>query len=178
MNILLIGFMGTGKSTVSAVLAQRLGFRSVEMDEEIAAKAGMSIPEIFASEGEAGFRARETEELAAVLSGDGQVVSCGGGIVTRERNLSMLRSAAASTVRLTASPEAVFERIGSDPGRPMLKDVRGPEDMARLMESREAAYRAAGGVEIATDRKTPEEIADEIMVRLGLSGSGNRSEEI
>ena len=127
----------------------------------------MSIPEIFAREGEEGFRARETAVLREALAGRGRVVSCGGGVVTRPENLTLLREAAAAggctVVRLTASPDTVFARIGADPGRPMLKDVRGPEDIARLMARREDAYRSAGGAEVATDGRGAEEIAREIL---------------
>ena len=172
-NIVMLGFMGCGKSSVSAKLAELTGMEAVETDEIIAEASGMSIPEIFAAEGEDGFRARETAVLAEALAGSGKIISCGGGVVTRQENLRLLAESGCPVIRLTALPETVYARIGSDPGRPMLRDVHGPEDMARLMARREEAYRAAGGTEVPTDGKTVEEIAREIMKIAALCTGGS-----
>ena len=89
--ILLIGMMGCGKSTIGRLLAGRMGLPLIDLDEEIARAAGRSIPEIFAEEGDAGFRLHETAALGRALNAGEAVIATGGGIVTREKNIRMMR---------------------------------------------------------------------------------------
>ena len=89
--VLLIGMMGCGKSTVGRLLAERMRLPLIDLDEEIARAAGKTIPEIFAQEGEAGFRARETAALERALAREDGVIATGGGIVTRAENIRMMR---------------------------------------------------------------------------------------
>src|SRR5262245_31375942 len=114
MNLLLIGYRGTGKSTVAHLLAERLGWRSVDSDERIEELAGCSIADIFASQGEGAFRDLESQVVAELAAGDQTVLSLGGGAVLRPENRATL-AAAGPMVWLTASPETLWGRIQADP---------------------------------------------------------------
>lgn len=162
MNVILVGFMGTGKSTVAKELSARLGLTVREMDEEIVQAAGRSIPEIFADCGEEGFRDLESQVLDQVLSSDGQVISGGGGVVLRKANRARMK-AGGTVVLLTAKPETVFARAASDPNRPNLNGRRSVSGIAELMEARQPAYEAACDFAVATDDKSVREITDEIV---------------
>ena len=114
-NIVLIGFMGTGKSTVSDCLHSMFGMKVVEMDQVIAEREQMSIPDIFAAYGEEYFRGLETRLLVEMQSRKNTVVSCGGGAALRERNVAEMKKNG-KVVLLTASPETVYERVKDDGG--------------------------------------------------------------
>src|SRR5437660_1666179 len=129
-NILLIGFRCTGKTTVGRLLAQRLDRPFADVDDRIEAVAGKSIAEIFVAEGEAGFRAPEAAALAELCAQTEWVIATGGGAVLRDENRHVL-TASGFVVWLTASPEAVWERLQADPAtaarRPNLT-VAGGQD--------------------------------------------------
>ena len=165
MNVALIGFMGVGKTTVSRALGKRLPAAEVDLDRLIEERAGMSIPRIFETEGEEGFRDRETEAVKAAAAGDGQVISCGGGAVLRSCNVEALKENGI-VVLLTARPETVSRRISGDGERPVLKGKTDAASIGELMERRRPAYEAAADFSVSTDGRTPEEIAEEIAVRL------------
>lgn len=164
-NIILIGFMGTGKSTVAECLNRMFAMKAVEMDQVIAEREGMSIPEIFASYGEEYFRDLETGLLVEMQSHKNTVISCGGGAVLRERNVAEMKKNG-KVVLLTASPEVVYERVKDNDDRPVLngrKDIKG---IANLMEQRREKYEAAADIVIHTDYKTTPEICEELIRRL------------
>jgi shikimate kinase len=165
-NIALVGFMGTGKSTVSAVLNSRLGMACYECDTLIEQKAGMSINEIFARFGEPYFRDLETEILSGFADEKQAVISCGGGAVLRRKNVDILRSHS-RIVLLTASPETILFRLRDDDSRPKLRGRKTPEGIRALMDERDAAYRAAADITVATDGKSAVEICNEILAALG-----------
>ena len=119
-NIFLIGYMGTGKSTVAAYLCEHYNMNVVEMDQEIVEREGMSISDIFATKGENYFRDVETNLLLEIQKKENQVVSCGGGVVLRERNVEEMKKSG-SIVLLTARPETILERVKDDDSRPLLK---------------------------------------------------------
>src|SRR5436305_7307126 len=112
--LFLIGYRGTGKSAVGRALARRLGWGFADADERVEAAAGMSIADVFAAEGEAGFRDRESAALADLCRLDRHVVSTGGGVVLRPTNRDRLRSAG-FVAWLTAEPETIWARLGADP---------------------------------------------------------------
>ena len=164
-NLFLIGFMGAGKSSVSAGLGRMLGREVVEMDQRIAAQEGMSIPELFAQKGEPYFRACETSLLKSFAQGAPRIVSCGGGVPLREENVAAMRESG-TVVLLTASPEVILERVKDSHDRPLLEGHKDVEYIAGLLSKRLERYEAAADVQIATDGRRTAEIAEEIYVLL------------
>lgn len=170
-HIYLIGFMGTGKSTVARRLARRLNLPSEEMDEKIASEAGMPITEIFEKYGEEYFRDLETEMVKTLSRGPASVVSCGGGTVLREKNVECMRQSG-MLILLTARPETVYQRVKNGTGRPVLNGHMNVEYIAGLMKKRQKAYEEACEYTIATDGKKPDRIAEEI-IRIYRAGQQN-----
>ncbi|MBQ8280116.1 MAG: shikimate kinase [Roseburia sp.] len=164
-NIFLIGFMGSGKSTIAKVLSEKLGVEQVEMDEMIVQEQGMPITEIFEKFGEEHFRDIETDLVRRLQEKDGVVVSCGGGAVLREANREMMKKSGA-IVLLTAKPETILERVKHSTNRPILNGNMNVEYIAGLMEKRRACYEDAADFVIETDDKSREEICDEILTKL------------
>lgn len=164
-NIYLIGFMGTGKSTVGKVLAQRLGTDCAEMDEWIEKQQKMPITEIFDRYGEKHFRDLETDLLRSFIAKEKMVVSCGGGCVLREENTAMMRQSGV-IVLLTASPETIYERVKNSTNRPVLNGNMNVDYIRDRMEERRACYEGASDICIATDGKTAEQICEEILKKI------------
>ncbi len=155
-NLVLLGFMGVGKSTVGRGVARRLGLRFVDMDREIERKAGARIPEIFATRGESAFRALESEVAAELGGRDGLVIAAGGGVILRQENLDALSARGAVVVGLTGDPEVMWERVRRSTHRPLLQ---GPDPRARFMAlhaEREPLYQALRHRIEATSRPTAE----------------------
>ncbi|MEY8392506.1 shikimate kinase [Lachnospiraceae bacterium 45-W7] len=161
-NIYLIGFMGTGKSTVSHKLARLLGYEELDTDAWIVQRQGRSIAEIFEAQGEAAFRDMETALLEELAEGERKIISCGGGMAIREENADLMRKNGI-VVLLTAEPETIFDRVKKDNGRPVLNGNMNVEYIRSLLAQRKPYYRAAGEMEIATDGRSPEEIAEKIV---------------
>ena len=156
--------MGTGKSSVGRLLEQRLGWRRYDTDELISAAAGMSIAELFDREGEAEFRARETEVLRDISSGEAIIVT-GGGIVLREGNVAMLRELG-TIVNLTADIETLFQRVARRKTRPLLRSDDPRRTIAELVRVREPLYRAAADFAVDTSALTHEEVAGAVLARI------------
>lgn len=161
-NIFLIGFMGSGKSTVASCLSNFCGMKVLEMDARIAEQEGMSIPNIFAQKGETYFRDAETRLLTEIEPNQGLVISCGGGVVLREENVRKMREKGC-IVLLAATPETILERVRGDRNRPLLSGKQDVSSIHGMMESRRLRYEAAAEYTIQTDGKSAEEIAKEIM---------------
>jgi len=138
-NIVLIGFMGSGKSSIGRLIAGRLGFQFVDTDAVIVERAGIPITEIFAQHGEAHFRELETAALESMTARDRCVISTGGGVIVRERNRALLRELG-FVVWLTASEEVIFERVSRNTRRPLLQTENPRETVSKLLTSREPAY--------------------------------------
>lgn len=164
-NIVLIGFMGAGKSAVSERLSTVYAMKSVEMDQVIAEREGMSIPNIFAAHGEEYFRDLETELLVEMQSHKNTVISCGGGAVLRERNIREMKRNG-RVVLLTASPETVYERVKDSDDRPVLNGRKNVKGIKELMEQRRGRYEAAADIVINTDNKTVMQVCEELVHRL------------
>ena len=164
-NIFLIGFMGSGKSTVADYLCEKFDMDVVEMDQVIAEQQEMSIPDIFATYGEEYFRNLETELLISLQEQKNLVISCGGGVALREKNVEEMKKNG-RVVLLTASPEVVYERVKDDENRPNLKGRKNVEGIAELMEQRREKYEAAADIVISTDHKTILQICEELVGRL------------
>ncbi len=150
-RIALTGFMACGKSSVGRLLAPLLGFRFVDLDEKIVREAGMTIPAIFASEGEPGFRARESSCLAEIAQESGIVLSCGGGIVLAPANRRVLADSFHVIWIRVSAEEAVRRAAYSAGSRPLL-DHPDPLSRAReLLASREGLYRACADHFVETE---------------------------
>lgn len=163
--IVLIGFMGAGKSAVGAALAERLGFDLVDTDALVAEDAGMDVPAIFAAEGENGFRRREAEAVAKACAGSERVIACGGGAILALRNYEALREAG-SIVYLRTSADELVRRLGDGAGRPLLGGGKVSEVVPRLLAERGPAYDAAADLVVDTDGRAPADVAEEIVRRL------------
>lgn len=161
-HIVLIGFMGVGKSTVSAELRVLSGREEVDTDRWIEEKEGRSIADIFEEEGEAYFRDRETEMIDELGGLAPAVISCGGGMALRELNVRKLQ-AIGTVVLLRAEPETVFERVRHSTDRPLLRDNMNVAYIRQLMEKRRPFYEAAAEVQIFTDGRPASDIAKEIL---------------
>ena len=164
-NILLIGFMGAGKSTVSAKLSQWLAMEIMEMDAQIQKKEGMSIQEIFAVHGEEYFRNCESNTLIELKERKHMVVSCGGGVPLREKNVELMKNSG-YVVWLTATPEAIYERVKDSTERPLLNHNMNVPFIRELMESRREKYERGADIKIDTTGKGIEEICEELLQKL------------
>ncbi len=165
-NIALIGFMGTGKTAVGRVLAEKLGKKFIELDWLIEQKAGKSIPEIFEQDGEIAFREREIEATKEVSKSKNSVIACGGGIVLNKINIDRL-SESSRIVYLTASPRAILNRVSTEEGQRPLLEVENPILIIReLLRFRKPFYERASDITINTSKLSIESITDQIINRL------------
>ncbi len=172
-NIFVTGFSGAGKTTVGRRAADLLGWRYVDMDDEIEAAAGRPIPEIFEVEGESAFRRYETDVLARLCEGSRQVVSTGGGVPVAQANRALM-AAGGVVVCLEASPETIYDRLSADRDRPAGPVVRpmlaGADPLRRIRElkaERQPSYSLADWT-VQTDRLSPEQAASEIVRAWGI----------
>ena len=161
-NIFLIGFMGAGKSTISDYLKNALAMDVVEMDQCIVERQGMSISDIFETYGEEYFRELETNLLIEMQSQSNVVVSCGGGVPMRERNVVEMKKNG-RVVLLTAKPETILNRVKDNHDRPLLEGNKNVDFIAELMEKRREKYEAASDIVIETDGKDKLEICEELV---------------
>jgi shikimate kinase len=163
-RLVLVGMMGAGKSTAGRLAAHRLGWRFVDVDEEVCDRAGCSVAELFAQRGEAAFRGLESECLAAAMGGQGDaVVSVGGGAVLDPANRRLL-GGGATVVWLRASPATLAARVAGGGGRPLLA-VAGqtPESvLVELARERAGLYAEVADVVIDVDGLDPELVADRL----------------
>lgn len=168
-NIILEGFMGSGKTTVSEILSERLDLDILDTDSAIVSTEGRSINEIFATNGEEAFRDMETDLLKTIVSDHWRdmVISLGGGLPLREENRKLLKEAG-KVVFLKASPETVYERIKGDDSRPLLRTEDPLAKIRQLQEERAGRYEDAADIVVDTDGKDPEAVASEIISILGI----------
>ena len=155
-NIIVIGLMGCGKSTVARIVSGMIGFRSVDTDHLISDEAKMGIPRIFEREGEEGFRKRESAALRSLLGKRGHVIATGGGIVTQPHNLILLKQLG-FIVWLDAAVPTLVRRTASSNDRPLLRDDDPKIKLERLMEVRRPIYKDLADLRIATDDLSPQE---------------------
>ncbi len=159
-GIVLVGFMGSGKSSVGRELARRYGVGFVDVDERIERAAGCPIRDLFAREGEPAFREREKTALRESLSEKGQVVATGGGAFADEGNRALLRSYA-PVVYLETGVETLIERLSGDVDRPLLRGGEREKVIRDLLARRIPGYREAD-LSVRTDGRTVEEVAGRI----------------
>lgn len=173
LNVVLTGFMATGKTVVGHIVARRLGRPFVDTDMEIERRTGLSVREIFARHGEAFFRQQEAALVKELAERRGLVIATGGGTLTNPTNLALLK-AGGVIVALTARPEVIAARIRDPEERPLLAGRRGPELVARveeLMTRRKEVYEAADFT-VATDNRAPGEVAAMIIEFLKGGSAG------
>lgn len=164
-NIVLIGFMGSGKTTVSDYLNTCFAMDVVEMDQRIAEKEEMSIPDIFTTYGEEYFRQLETQLLIELQAKTNTVISCGGGAALRERNVVEMKKNG-RVVLLTANPETILHRVKDSDDRPILNGNKNIDFISVLMEKRREQYEKAADVVIHTDNKSVMEICEELITKI------------
>jgi len=165
-NLYLVGMMGAGKTTVGRTLARRLKLRFVDSDHEIEARCGVKIPVIFEIEGEAGFRARETQVVAELTALDGIVLATGGGVVLLEENRSLL-AARGTVVYLRATPEHLYERVRQDRNRPLLATGDPLARLRELYAARDPLYRSIADLAVDTGRQSVQVLARGLLAELG-----------
>lgn len=159
-GVVLIGFMGSGKSSVGRELARRFGAPFVDVDERIESAAGFPIRDLFAREGEPAFREREKAALREALSVKGCVIATGGGAFSDEENRALLRSYA-PVVYLEAAVGTLLARLAGDLGRPLLRGGDREEVVRELLSRRIPGYRTAD-LTVRTDGRTVEEVAGQV----------------
>jgi shikimate kinase len=163
MNIVLIGYRGTGKSVVGELLAQKLNRETISMDSEIVKKAGMSIPEFVEQNGWPKFRDLETEVARELAGRDNIIVDCGGGVIERPENIPAL-STNGEIFWLQASVDVIVSRIAGGIERPALVEGKTfTEEVAEVLDRRTSMYSDAAQHTINTDDMTPEQVSDSIM---------------
>ena len=162
MNIVLIGYRGSGKSTLGKRLASKLGMEFVDTDVLLVERAGKTIREIFAAEGEPGFRRRESAVIAEVAARDNHVIAAGGGAILKPENVAALKRNA-RVVWLKAPPDVLFQRIQSDAAttatRPNLTAAGGLDEVTQILQARTPLYQAAADVSFEVTCLTIDEAA-------------------
>jgi len=162
MNVVLVGYRGTGKTAVAVLLAQRLGLSVVHLDTEIERLAGKSIPQIVDEVGWPGFRDLEEEIVRTFAARDGLVLDCGGGVIERDANFSVLRLTG-PVIWLKASVATIVQRIQGDSQRPSLTGKQSfTEEVAEVLERRTPRYRQIAHHEVDTDARAVAQVAAEI----------------
>jgi shikimate kinase len=161
-NLILVGYMGAGKSSVGRLAAHRLGFQFIDTDALVVSRTGMEITDIFAQLGEAHFRDLETNAIESLMSLNRCVIATGGGAVLREKNRELLR-ALGYVVLLTASEDAIFDRVSRNSRRPLLRTENPRATIARMLEERRPSYEAAAHLIVDTTERSHEEAADAVI---------------
>ena len=166
-NIVLVGMMGAGKTTVGRLLARRLKRDFYDSDEEIERRCGVRIPVIFDIEGEAGFRARETQVLAELCALARSVLATGGGAVLAEENRRRMGERGA-VVYLHARPSHLWQRVRHDRNRPLLATPDPEKTLEDLYAARDPLYREVADLVLDTGRQSAGSLAKEILARLDV----------
>ena len=162
-RIVLMGFMGAGKTTIGKALSKELSCKFIDTDEMIEQEQGRNISEIFEKEGEPAFRDMETELLKRLLkSKELFVLSIGGGMPVREENRALLRNLGI-VIYLKTSKEEIIRRVSGDKNRPLLQGGDLEKKVTNLMNARAQIYVETAHMEVITDRKNPSEVVENIM---------------
>jgi shikimate kinase len=164
-NVILVGLMGAGKTTVGRLLARRLKLRFYDSDREVERRCGVKIPVIFEIEGEAGFRAREEQAIAELTALHDIVLATGGGAVLSEHNRRRL-AGAGTVVYLNARPEDLFQRVRQDRNRPLLAGADPLRRLRELHAERDPLYRALADLVIDTGTQGVPVLARGLLERL------------
>ena len=160
-NLFLIGMMGTGKSTIGKILAERTERKFIDSDAEIEKEQRTGIPEIFAKQGESVFRELEKKFITGLQTEEPTVVACGGGLCIPEGMMELLKSKG-HVIGLMASAETLLDRTQGDRNRPLLQVAQPLQALAKLVEQRDHRYRQANTL-IQTDHLSPEQVTEKII---------------
>jgi len=172
VNIALIGFMGAGKSSVGHLVAEQLRFDYLDTDDVIQSRAGRTITEIFATDGEPAFRKMESDLVKELAGRTRTVISTGGGLPVKPENLACLKTHAL-VVCLWASPEKIWERVRHQTHRPLLHDSDPQKKIRDLLAVREPFYKQAD-VLVNTDIRSVREVAQQVVHQYRLESSDRR----
>ncbi len=164
-RLILVGMMGAGKTTVGRLLARRLKRGFCDTDEEIERRCGVRIPVIFDIEGEAGFRARETQVIAELCALEDVVIATGGGAVLAEENRRML-AACGAVVYLHARPPHLWQRVRHDRNRPLLATADPQKKLEELYAERDPLYREVADLVIDTGKQSVQTLAKDLLARM------------
>jgi shikimate kinase len=174
-NLVLVGFMGSGKSSVGREIARRWGFRFLDTDTMIRQKYGKSIPDIFASFGEPVFRDEENKALQDLQNSHRAVIATGGGIILQPRNHPLLRSLGV-VLWLQASEQVIWERVSRNQNRPLLRTKDPRTTINNLMSTRYPLYRSVADINVETSGLTHQEVADRAVASLRVWSAGQNEE--
>ena len=167
MNLILVGYRGSGKSTIGPLVAERLGWKFIDLDELIVKRAGRTVKQIFDSEGEPGFRRLEREALESLRKAKGQVIALGGGAVV-DPDIRVLVKRIGRVIWLVAPPSVLWSRISADrnstDNRPSLTAAGGLTEVERMLAEREPHYRAMANHVVQTMPDPPEKVAEAIEI--------------
>jgi len=172
--IFLVGFMASGKTTVGKLVASRIGWAFADIDDLVTKAAGLSVAEIFAAEGEEGFRRRESEAIREAASRTRAVIATGGGAACREENLALMLTAG-QVVALGVSAEEAVARAGSRSGRPLLDGQADPLAIARGLLDVRAPFYARAHLRVETEGRASNDIAAEILASLEIGAAAVRT---
>ncbi len=164
-NLILVGPMGAGKSTIGRLLAKEVRYLFKDSDKEIEQRTGADIPWIFDVEGEQGFREREQAMIAELCAEDGLVLATGGGVVMRPENRQAIRQGG-RVIYLHTSVEQQLERTSRDRNRPLLRTANPERVLTELMAIRDPLYREVADIIIETDERPPRLVVQEILAQL------------
>ncbi len=160
-NIALVGFMGTGKSTIAALLAKKLQAGYVDLDEKIEEKEGMKIVDIFSQKGESYFRKVEKDIVAEISLNEGKIIACGGGVVLNEENVKNIKKSG-FMICLEAAPEVILKRTENYKHRPLL-NVDDPESKIKELLKKRKPYYSKADYTVDTSRLSAQEVVAEIL---------------
>jgi len=172
VNLALIGFMGTGKSSVGRLVAEQLHFDYLDTDELIQSRTGRTIAEIFAKDGEPAFRKLEEQIVAELTTHERMVISTGGGLPVNPKNLASLKTHAL-VVCLWASPDKIWERVRNQTHRPLLNTPDPKRKIRELLAAREPFYRQAD-VLLNTDSRPVREVTQQVVHQFKFAQSGQQ----
>jgi shikimate kinase len=164
-NLILVGMMGAGKTTVGRLLARRLKRAYYDSDEEVERRCGVRIPVIFDIEGEAGFRARESQVIAELCALDGIVLATGGGAVLAEPNRRCM-AARGTVIYLHARPAQLWQRVRHDRNRPLLATPDPQNKLEELYAARDPLYREIADIVMDTGKQSVQTLARDLLARL------------